>query len=101
MKICIKCFNIFKCFGICMIWYIQCFLKIMHEVSSRVFIFIHVPLFIKIILNCKYYKNFPYFYNACNKKKRKLDLGVLFFKLLLITNLKNTKNTILGKIFKK
>ena len=93
MKICIK---IFKCFGICMIWYIQCFFKIMHEASYRVFNFIHVPLFIKIILNYKYYKNFPFFYNACNKKNKKLDLGLLFFKLLLITILKNTKNTILA-----
>ena len=69
MKICVKYFNIFKCFGICIIWYIHYFLKIMHEAPSRVFSFIHVPLFIKIILNCKYYKNFPFFYNACNKKK--------------------------------
>ena len=79
-----------------MIWYIQYFLKIVHEAPSRVFSFIHVPLFIKIILNCKYHRNFPFFYNACNKKIRKLDLGLLFSKLLLITILKNTKNTILA-----
>ena len=58
MKICIKCFNIFKCFGICMIWYIQCLLKFTHEVPSRVFSFIHL---LKIILNCKCYKKFPFF----------------------------------------
>ena len=70
MKICIKCFNIFECFGICMIWYIQCFLKITHEAPSRVFSFIHVPLFIKILLNCKYYKNFPFFTMHAIKNKK-------------------------------
>ena len=83
MKIFIKCFTIFKCFGICMIWYIQCFLKIMHEAPFRVFIFIHVPLFIKIILNCKYY-NLDFFTMHAIKNK-KLELGeIRFFKPLLI-----------------
>ena len=70
---------------------------IMHEAPSRVFIFIHVPLFIKMILNCKYYKNFPFFFTMhAIKKIRKLDLGLLFFKLLLTKIFKKTKNIILA-----
>ena len=64
---------------------------IMHEAPSRVFIFIHVPLFIKIILNFKYY-NLDFFYNACNKKNKKIKIrGNSVFQTIINKNLKKHK----------
>ena len=48
---------------------------IMHE--SRVFIFIHVPLFIKIILNCKYY-NLDFFTMHAIKNKKIIIRNPIF-----------------------
>ena len=74
-----------------MIWYIQYFLKIVYEAPSRVFSFIHVSLFIKIILNCKYHKNFPFFYNACNKKNKKIRFRPPIFQTIINNDFKKHK----------
>ena len=64
---------------------------IMHEAPSRVFIFIHVPFFIKIILNCKYYTKFSFFYNACNKKNKKIRFRPHIFQTIINNNFKKHK----------
>ena len=61
---------------------------IMHEAPFEVFIFIHVLLFIKIILNCKNYKNFQLFYNACNKKNKKIRIRPPIFQTIINNNFK-------------
>ena len=60
---------------------------IMHEAPSRVFIFIHVPLFIKIILNCKYY-NLDFFTIHAIKNKKIRIRGNSVFQTIINKNLK-------------
>ena len=68
---------------------------IMHEAPSRVFIFIHVPLFMKIIINCKYY-NLDFFTMHAIKNKEIRIRGNPIFQTIINNNLKKTKNTILA-----
>ena len=63
---------------------------IMHEAPSRVFIFIHVPLFIKIILNCKYY-NLDFFTMHAIKNKKIRIRGNPVFQTIINKNLKKHK----------
>ena len=64
---------------------------IMHEAPSRVFIFIHAPLFIKVILNCKYY-NLDFFTMHAIKKKKKIRIrGNSVFQTIINKNLKKHK----------
>ena len=63
---------------------------IMHEAPSRVFIFIQVPLFIKIILNCKYY-NLDFFTMNAIKNKKIIIRGNSIFQTIINNNYKKHK----------
>ena len=65
---------------------------IMHEAASRVFIFIHVPLFIKIIINCKYY-NLDFCTMRAMKNKKIRIRGNQVFQTIINKNLKKTHKT--------
>ena len=60
----------------------------MHEALSRVFSCIHVPLFIKIILNCKYYKNFPFFFTMHAIKNKKIRFRLPIFQTIINNDFK-------------
>ena len=71
----------------------------MHKALSRVFSFIHVPLFIKIILNCKYYKNFSFFLQCMQKKKKKIRFRLPIFQTIINNDLKLNLGNPCGKIY--
>ena len=60
---------------------------IMHEAPSTVFIFINVPVFIKIILNCKY-NNLVFFTMHAIKNKKIIIRGNPVFQTIINKNLK-------------